>query len=130
MPGMDKNELIHKIGESLVHDIGPRRKNWAHLVLVGTVEKDTSGMKGFAYDKSGDHEAVSPRGSEALDLLEQLRDAMSKSDRKPPWRTALIRVARDTGEITFDFEYDDADRWAFDFKNADKRAKELSPSKD
>ena len=126
---MNKDELIHEIGSKLVKDVGSRNRNWAHLVVVGRIERDQPQMTGLAYSMDGEHEPASPRDFDILDLLLELRNVMASADKKAPWRTSLIRINRDTGEVTFEFEYDKADRWAITSKNIKERAKELSPMK-
>ena len=126
---MNKEKLIHEIGKTIIDDIGDRKPNWTHIVLVGTLEDGSSETSGFAYFKDGTHEPVSPRGFATSELLEQLRTAMAKADRKAPWLTCLIQIDRKSGEINFDFEYARADRWAINLKNSSARAAELKPGK-
>jgi hypothetical protein len=125
---MDKDQLIHEIGKTIIQDIGGHNPNWTHLVMVGTIEDGSSKMSGFVYLKDGKYEPVSPSGFATAELLEELRTEMAKDDHKAPWRTALIQIDRNTGEIKFDFEYDRADRWAINLRNSSARAAELKPS--
>jgi hypothetical protein len=125
---MNKEKLIHEIGSKIIEDIGSRKKNWTHLVLVGTVKRTGEPeMTGFAYFGDGKHAPAAPRDFDILELLDELREAMAVSDKTSPWLTSLIRIERETGEITIDFEYDDADRWEIDLENTDQRARELAP---
>ena len=126
---MTKDQLIHEIGSKLAADIGSRKKDWAHMVLVGTIERDEPEISGFAYYKNGKHEPVAPRDFSILELLSKLRKTMAADDKNSPWRTSLIRVDRDSGEITFKFEYDKPGRWVINLKNSEERASELSPFK-
>ena len=125
---MNKDQLIHEIGSKLVEDIGVRKVNWTHLVLVGIIEQDNPEMAGFVY-MNGEHEPVAPRDFSILRLLEKLRKAMAAADKKEPWCSCLIRINRATGAIDFEFEYDKVDRWAINLKNSEQRASELSPLK-
>src|ERR1700682_2096374 len=118
---MNKDQLIHEIGSKLVEDIGARKKDWTQLVLVAQFEGDDPEMTGFAYFPNGESEPVAPKNFESLDLLVKLRDVMAVADKKPPWRAALIRIDRDTGEITFEFEYEKTDRWAITLRNSNER---------
>jgi hypothetical protein len=126
---MSKNQLVHKIGSKLVEDIGGRKKDWAHLVLVGRIEDDAAQMTGFVYYENGDFESVSPRESSILELLTELRRTIAAVDNKQPWLSCLIRIDRDTGEINFEFEYDKAGRWFISVNNSKQRAMELNPVK-
>jgi hypothetical protein len=125
---MKKDRLIHEIGKTIIHDIGGRNPNWTQLVIVATIEDSRSTTSGFAYFEDGKYEPVSPRGFTTAEQLERLRTAMAKADRRAPWRTALIQIDRETGEIRFDFEYDRADRWVITLQNSSARAAELRPS--
>jgi len=127
---MNKEQLIHEIGKTIIEDIGSHAPNWTHLVLVGTIEDGSIETSGFAYFKDGKHEPVSPRGFATAELLEKLQTAMAKNDRKAPWRTCLIQIDRKTAKVNFDFEYDRADRWAISLKNSNARAVELKPSEE
>ena|ERR1041384_1793143 len=127
---MDRNQLIHQIGSKLVQDIGGRKKDWDRFAIVGEIEQDQTSMAGFWYDKHGEHEAVAPKDFTVLDDLAELRNAMAHVDRKPPWVACLIQVVRASGSIDFQFEYENAKRWAITFKNGDERAKEIRPDKD
>ena len=68
------------------------------------------------------------RDFEVFDQLEDLRKKMEAVDRTKAWRSALIRIERQSGEINIDLEYDRDGRWAISFRNSDARAKELAPS--
>jgi hypothetical protein len=124
---MNREQLIHETGKTLVEDIGSRKPSWAQLVLVATIEDDSTETSGFVYFEDGKYEPVSPRGFATSDLLEQLRKAMAKADRKAPWRACLIKIDRASGEVDIQFEYDQADRWAVNLKNSAKRAEEFRP---
>jgi hypothetical protein len=125
---MDKEELLHKLGARLVKDVSSRRKDWVHLVIVAHFGEGAYEVTGFSYDKKGQPEPAAPRDSGVLEFFEKLRNAMAKADKKPPWCTSLIRIDRATGEMTAEFEYEDAERWTITFENHKKRAEELRPS--
>src|SRR4051794_14714267 len=123
---MNKNQLIHEIGSKLVVDIGNDKKDWAHLVFSGRIERDEPQMNGFAYTRNGEHEPIAPTDFEVLDFLLELRDAMAATEKRQ-WRACLIRIDRASGAITFEFEYENASRWEITPKNVEERASELSP---
>jgi hypothetical protein len=124
---MNKDQLIHEIGARLVADIGATKKDWAHLVLAGKIERNNRQITGFAYTQDGRHEPFAPTDFDILKLLLELRNAMATADQKPPWQATLIRIDRNTGEIKFDFEYDKPDRWLITPNNVSERANELNP---
>jgi hypothetical protein len=123
-----KDDLIHRLGALLVGDDEVAAEGWQHLALVGVVDTEQSRMTGFSYDGRGEHEPAAPRNFETLEVLRQLRSAMADSDGKSPWKSCLVRIARDSGKIAVDFEYDDAARWAITRANAAQRAVELKPA--
>ncbi|WP_165421052.1 hypothetical protein [Bradyrhizobium sp. Leo170] len=43
------------------------------------------------------------------------------------WKSALMQIRRDTGEVTTDFEYDDASRWKVTPLNLDTMPQQLRP---
>ena len=122
-----KDDLIHRLGSLLVADPEVAAGEWAHLALVGVVDAEQSRMNGFCYDAAGAHEMAAPRDFETLEVLRQLRSEMAASDGKSPWTSCLVRIARSSGKIAIDFEYDDAGRWAITRANAAQRAAELQP---
>ncbi len=122
-----KDELIHRLGSLLVGDPEVAAPNWAHLALVGVVDEQQSRMNGFSYDERGEDEPAAPRNFDTLAVMRQLRDAMAREDGKAPWKSCLVRIARASGKISVDFEYDDAGRWAIGKANLRQRAAEFRP---
>jgi len=122
-----KDELIHELGALLVADDEVAATGWQHLALVGVVDAEQARMNGFCYDAAGADEPAAPRNFETLAVLRRLRDEMAKADGKAPWKSCLLRIARSTGKISVDFEYDNAARWAITKANLRQRADELKP---
>ena len=122
-----KDDLIHRLGTLLVADAEVAPEGWQHVALVGVVDAEQARLTGFSYDANGEHEPAAPRNFETLEVLRRLRSAMAESDGKAPWKSCLVRIARDSGKIGVDFEYDDAARWAISKNNASQRALELKP---
>lgn len=126
---MSRDDLILKLGNEIIKDIGKRAQNWQHIVMVGSYEDDDAAMKGFAYLADGTAEPIAPMEFEPFDALNKLREAMAKEDGGDPWVGALLRIERSTGELDGEFEYDDPERWAITFRNSKERAEEFRPSK-
>ena len=82
---MNRDNLIHKLGEKLVKDIGSRRKDWAQLVVVGSFDGDEAQMNGFAYYSNGTNDPAAPRDFSTIEILRELRDAMAVADGQAPW---------------------------------------------
>lgn len=125
---MNKDELIHEIGGTLVADIGKRHPDWVHLVLAGSVNGEQAQMNGFSYDAAGESTPTGPRVLSVLRQLVALNQQMAADDRSAPWRACLITIDHGTGEIDFAFEYDDPGRWTITPANTESRAKEFAPS--
>jgi hypothetical protein len=85
-------------------------------------------MNGFCYTADGDAVPVSPRDFSIFDVLQELRDAMAKTDGKSPWIAALFRIERRTGKLDADFEYEQLERWAITPANVKARAREFAPA--
>jgi hypothetical protein len=47
---------------------------------------------------------------------------------KGPWRAALFRLDRETGQLTAEFEYDRPERWLVTPANVKERAREFAPA--
>lgn len=122
-----KDDLIHRLGSLLVGDPEVAADEWQYLALVAVVDAEQSRMTGFCYDAAGEHEPAAPRNAETLEVLRQLRSAMAESDGKSPWKSCLVRIARSSGKIDIDFEYEDAGRWAITRANLQQRAAEFRP---
>ena len=111
-PALDRNELIARIGRLLVADAAVSDGAWAGYALIvrygdGAIARR---MTGFRYDAHGAHEAATP-GADALGpAFDALRDATRVRD-KEPWGACVLRVWRDSGRITVEFEYDDPGCW-------------------
>ncbi len=122
-----KDDLIHRLGALLVGDPEVAPPPWQHLALVGVVDAEQARMNGFSWDAAGEDEMAAPRDSQTLEVMRQLHREMAAADGKAPWKSCLVRIARSTGKINVEFEYDDAGRWAITRANVRQRADELKP---
>lgn len=126
---MDKDALIVEIGKKLSRSVGAQHKDWVHLALVTHVDASSASTTGFAYDKNGKHKPFVPRDFDIGDDLEKLQEVMAMASNGERWCACLMRLDRSTGEIDFDFEYENADRWSDDMTDFDKLPQELRPAK-
>jgi hypothetical protein len=127
MPTDLADTLIHELGATISRSPRINAVDWQQLALVATIQPEYSRMTGFAYDRGGEVlQPIAPGGFDAIDKAEALRTAMA-ADGSRPWVTCLIRLRRDTGAITVDFEYDDASRWAITPSNVAEMAQTLRP---
>jgi hypothetical protein len=125
---MDRDALLHRLGEMIAGDSELLLDGWTHLVLTSRVEDGMLNMNGFCYTADGDAVPVSPRDFSIFDVLQELRDAMAKTDGKSPWIAALFRIERRTGKLDADFEYEQLERWAITPANVKARAREFAPA--
>jgi hypothetical protein len=125
---MDRDALIHRLTETIAGESELLLDGWTHLVLTSRVEDGMLNMNGFCYTADGDAVPVSPRDFSIFDVLQELRDAMAKTDGKSPWIAALFRIERRTGKLDADFEYEQLERWAITPANVKARAREFAPA--
>jgi|tagenome__1003787_1003787.scaffolds.fasta_scaffold20859330_2 hypothetical protein len=125
---MDRDALIHRLAETIAGDSELLLDGWTHLVLTSRIEDGMLNMNGFCYTDEGDAVPVSPRDFSIFDVLQELRDAMSKAHSKAPWIAALFRIERKTGKLDADFEYEHIERWAITPANVTARAREFAPA--
>lgn len=112
IPPLDRNTLVHRIGQLIVADPDVNAAPWNGYALIvryddGAVARR---MSGFRFQDGGGYEAATPHTGPLGDLLDALRDA-TRIQGKPPWQACVVRIRRDTRKVTLEFEYDDPQRW-------------------
>lgn len=107
---MDKDALIHELGAAIVRNPKVAALPWQRYALVARFEEGVTSLNGFAYDAQGVYRPATPRGFEVNDRLEDLREATRVAG-KAPWGACVVRIDRETQEITVEFEYDHPERW-------------------
>jgi len=139
-----RDELIHGLADAIAGDATLLLKDWKQLVLVSQIEDGTPDLTGFCYTEDGRAILVTPTDFAIFDVIEALRDAMARADAegdakgdtkenttqntKGPWRAALFRLDRETGQLTAEFEYDRPERWLVTPANVKERAREFAPA--
>ena len=111
-PTPDRNELIARIGKLLVADPAVSDGEWHGYALVvrygdGPIARR---MSGFRYDADGSHHGATPSDDALRPAFDQLREA-TRVPGKEPWGACVLRLWRDSGRITVDFEYDAPEQW-------------------
>jgi hypothetical protein len=143
-----RDELIHDLADAIAGDATLLLKDWKQLVLVSQIEDGAPDLTGFCYTGDGRAILVTPSDFAIFDVIEALRDAMARADAdgdttgsveedtkgdakgepKGPWRAALFRLDRETGQLTAEFEYDRPERWLVTPANVKERAREFAPA--
>ena len=108
---MRRGKLIREIRSKLLEAIDTESIDWVRLALVAEITQTHSELTGFAYDIDGNPEPVIASSSAVFKLLQELRVTMASAEHGPLWRSTVIRIERDTGEINFEFQYDSPGRW-------------------
>lgn len=109
---MESDEVVHKIGEAIVHSDEVAAEEWDKLAVVVHVREHSREMNGFLYSGNSAARPSTPSTSGLLRLFRDLREAMLAEGRsKSPWKACVARIDAESGEISMEFEYDDADKW-------------------
>jgi len=118
--------LVHEIGSLLVNDPAYRDSDWDGIAVVTIVEGGTVQVSGYTY-RNGDKPKPSlPRSYDLDDRFEELCNAMQTPD-GGKWKTALVKIRRDTGKITIDYDYDNPLRWKVTPLNLTTLPEEMRP---
>lgn len=111
-PPPDRNELIARIGRLLVADPAVSDGAWQGYALIvrygdGAIARR---MTGFRYDPDGTHTAATPDADALGPVFDDLREA-TRLPGKEPWGACVLRLWREGGRMTVEFEYDAPERW-------------------
>ena len=109
---MDKDTLVAAIGQRLVADPAVADGRWHGYALVvrygdGALARRLSG---FRYQADGSFAAATPHDPMLGETLDALRDA-TRVPGRAPWDACVLRIRRDDGKLTLEFEYDAPERW-------------------
>lgn len=103
-------ELVHEIGAQIINEQTSQDDAWDSLAVTAIIAGNSVQISGYSYE-DGKKPRPGRIGSGALaDKFEELCNAMQKPD-GDRWKTALVKIRRDTGKITIDYEYADPLRW-------------------
>lgn len=124
-----RDQFIQELGAAVFADEGLMDEPWSRLAIVVKFHESSSRLEAVAFT-TDDDVPVAPEndGKDGVQgILARLRKLMAEEEKSKPFVACLVRIARKSGELDLNFEYDDADRWEFDPADpADKRAKLLS----
>jgi hypothetical protein len=109
---LDRNALIAKIGRLLVADPAVSDGLWHGYALIvrygdGAIARR---LGGFRYDAEGHHEGATPEDAALGPAFDALRDA-TRLPGKEPWQACVLRLWRDGGRMTVEFDYDTPEQW-------------------
>lgn len=107
---MDKDALIHRIGQLVIADPKVNAEPWDSYALIADFDGATARIVGYRYTDAGDWEAATPRDPDLAESVRALREA-TRVDGKAPWLACVLRIVRATGKLHAEFEYDDPGRW-------------------
>lgn len=123
---MDKDALILEIGRLIVGDRKVAAQPWDRYALVAWYGEGVSTLNGFRYVGDEPGQAATPESFELEDRLDELR-AATRVDGKQPWRACVVKLDRDSGKVSVDFAYEDADAWRVSPATAAEVARRARP---
>jgi hypothetical protein len=107
---MTKDELVVEIAREIAS--APRlAPDWKALAMVFSIESGGASNFGYCYTGPGEDDwAAFSIGSRQIESdLRQLREVM-RQETGSEWRQVLFQIVRATGELSFNFAYDET-RW-------------------
>ncbi|MET0583174.1 MAG: hypothetical protein ABWX88_01360 [Pseudoxanthomonas sp.] len=123
-----RDELIQKLGTAIQNDDGLQSEPWKLLVLIAKFHEGLSRLQGIGFLEDGEDVPMAATRNDktgVLGVLAELRAEMSKVDQTDPWLSCLVKIARPSGEIDIDFEYDEVERWTVSRANREAMLKKL-----
>lgn len=119
-------ELVHEIGSLIVRNDRYASRDWDGIAVTVIIEPGATQISGYSYVDGKDPEAGSPGLGVLADRFEELCAAMQNPDGSK-WKTALVRIRRDTGKITIDYDYENPLRWKVTPLNLGTLPEEMRP---
>lgn len=124
-PNYDRaTALVHEIGSLLIHD--DAFGAWDGISVTTIIEPGVVQISGFSYEHGRKPKPSLPSAAALDGKFEELRDATQTPDGRK-WKTALVRISRDTGKITIDYDYSDPLRWKVKTLNLATLPEEMRP---
>lgn len=120
--------LVHEIGSLIVSNKRYAAIDWDGISVTAIVEPGATQISGYAYPDGGEPVAASPGLGALADKFEELNEAMQKPD-GGTWKTALVRIRRDTGKVTIDYDYADPLRWKVTPLNMSALPEQMRPAR-
>ncbi|MDI4231944.1 hypothetical protein OZ411_03840 [Bradyrhizobium sp. Arg237L] len=118
--------LLHEIAGMVAQSETKESRDWAGISVVAIVDEASVQVSSYRYDADGRAEPGDPGDLSVNRKFRELNNVMRQPTGRQ-WKSALMQIRRDTGEVTTDFEYDDASRWKVTPLNLDTMPQQLRP---
>ncbi|WBL81375.1 hypothetical protein I3J27_13455 [Bradyrhizobium xenonodulans] len=120
------DELVHEIAGMIAQSEVRESDDWVSVSVVAIVDEASVQISSYRYDAEGRAEPGNPGDFSVNRKFRELNAAMQQPTGRQ-WKSALMQIRRATGEVTIDFEYDDASRWKVTPLNIDTMPQRLRP---
>jgi hypothetical protein len=104
------DELVHEIARMVAQSQTGESDDWTGISVVAIVDEASVQVSSYRYDAQGQAEPGDP-GDFSVNRKFRELNALMRQPTGRHWKSALMQIRRGTGEVTIDFEYDDAARW-------------------
>lgn len=118
--------LLREIAGMVAQSETRESRDWAGISVVAIVDEVSVQVSSYRYDADGRAEPGDPGDLSVNRKFRELHTLMRQPTGRH-WKSALMQIRRDTGEVTTDFEYDDASRWKVTPLNLDTMPEQLRP---
>ena len=127
---MTKDLLLREIAETILANEKMTPEDWTRIVVRVVIEDERTGITGLVYSDDRAHHSVVPRDPSPVTLFVKLRTCMAKEDKHhKPWLVSIVQLDRHGEDVAMDFqfEYDNADRWAITPDNLEEIVNQFRP---
>jgi hypothetical protein len=118
--------LLHEIAGMVAQSETRESRDWAGISVVAIVDEASVQVSSYRYDSDGRAEPGDPGDLSVNRKFRELNTVMRQPTGRH-WKSALMQIRRDTGEVTTDFEYDDPLRWKVTPFNLETMPAQLRP---
>jgi hypothetical protein len=121
------DELVHDIAGMVAQSETRASDDWESISVVAIVDEASVQVSSYRYDAQG---RATPGDPGDLSVNRKFRElhALMRQPTGRQWKSALMQIRRKSGEVTIDFEYDDASRWKVTPLNISTMPEQLRPS--
>jgi hypothetical protein len=120
------DELVHEIAGMVVQSETRESGDWDGIALVAIVDNASVQVSSYRYNAQGEAEPGNPGDFSVNRKFRDLNTIMRQPTGRH-WKSALLQIRRATGEVTIDFEYDNASRWKVTPLNLSTMPNQLRP---
>ena len=118
--------LAHEIAGIVAQSETRASEDWTSISVVAIVDEATVQVSSYRYDAQGQAAPGDPGDLSVNRKFRELHRSMHQPTGRQ-WKAALMQIRRETGEVTLDFEYDDALRWKVTPANLRTMPEQLRP---